>query len=233
MCRLLFIDNFNVQTLVFNARFATFLVAIAILAGIVAAGERYGSGREMPFVKLAGIALNVLALVALTSEANDYFNRQIAAVYQHRNMYEATTQLEIARNFSFSAIWIVYGAALMVIGFWKRSAFIRWQAMVLLAVTIGKVFLYDSRALQQGYRILSFHCAGRDADGRFLRLPSRLVQIIATQEWRRHGAGDIGMMKIAAVLLAAMIFAGPSIPYFQVSKTGAGAAWRPAICGSG
>jgi len=48
----------------------------------------------------------------------------------------------------------------MVIGFSKRSAFIRWQAMVLLAVTIGKVFLYDSRALQQGYRILSFIALG-------------------------------------------------------------------------
>jgi len=158
--RLLFIDNFNVQTLIFNARFATFLVAIAIMAGIVAAGERFASEREMPFVKLAGIALNVLALVALTSEANGYFSRQITATYQHRNMYEATRQLEIARDFSFSAIWIVYGAALMIIGFWKRSAFIRWQAMVLLAVTIGKVFLYDSRELQQIYRILSFIALG-------------------------------------------------------------------------
>jgi uncharacterized membrane protein len=75
-------------------------------------------------------------------------------------MYEASRQLEIARDFSFSAIWIIYGAAMMVIGFWKRSAFIRWQAMVLLAVTIGKVFLYDSRKLQQGYRILSFIALG-------------------------------------------------------------------------
>jgi uncharacterized membrane protein len=81
-------------------------------------------------------------------------------MYQQRNIYEGTRQLEIARDFSFSAIWIVYGAALMIIGFWKRSAFIRWQAMVLLAVTIGKVFLYDSRELQQIYRILSFIALG-------------------------------------------------------------------------
>lgn len=160
ICRLLFIDDFKVQTLVFNARFATFLVAIAILAGIVAAGERYGSEGEMPFVNVAGVALNLLALVALTGEARDYFSRQIAEAYQHRNMYEASRQLEIARDFSFSAIWIVYGAALMLAGFWKRSAFIRWQAMVLLAVTIGKVFLYDSRELQQIYRILSFIALG-------------------------------------------------------------------------
>jgi uncharacterized membrane protein len=162
VCRLLFFDNFHTETLVFNARFATFLVAIAIMAGIVAAGERYGSESEMPFVKLAGIALNLLALVALTSEANDYFNRQIMELYRHRTVtaYEAARQLEIARDFSFSAIWILYGAALMVIGFWKRSAFIRWQAMVLVAVTIGKVFLYDSRELQQIYRILSFIALG-------------------------------------------------------------------------
>jgi uncharacterized membrane protein len=160
ICRLLFIDDFYTQTLVFNARFATSLVAIAILAGIVAAGERYASEKEMPFVKMAGIALNLLALIALTREANDYFSRHISELYQQHNMYEATRQLEIARDFSFSAIWIIYGAAMMVIGFWKRSAFIRWQAMVLLAVTIGKVFLYDSRKLQQGYRILSFIALG-------------------------------------------------------------------------
>jgi uncharacterized membrane protein len=160
VCRLLFFDNFHTETLVFNARFATFLVAIAIMAGIVAAGNRFASEREKPFIMLAGIALNVLALVALTSEANDYFSRQILLQYHQRNMYESIRQLEIARDFSFSAIWIVYGAALMIAGFWKRSAFVRWQAMVLLAVTIGKVFFWDSRELQEVYRILSFIALG-------------------------------------------------------------------------
>jgi uncharacterized membrane protein len=161
VCRLLFIDNFSTQMLVFNARFATFLVAIAIMAGIVVAGNRFASEREKPFIMMAGIALNVLALIALTREANDYFSRHIAETYQLHNMYyEASRQLEIARDFSFSAIWILYGAALMIAGFWKRSAFIRWQAMVLLAVTIGKVFLWDSRELQQVYRILSFIALG-------------------------------------------------------------------------
>jgi uncharacterized membrane protein len=160
VCRLLFIDNFSSQMLVFNARFATFLVAIAVMAGIVVAGNMFASEREKPFIMMAGIALNALALIALTREANDYFTRHIAETYQQRNMYEASRQLEIARDFSFSAIWILYGAALMIVGFWKRSAFIRWQAMVLLAVTIGKVFLYDSRELQQVYRILSFIALG-------------------------------------------------------------------------
>ena len=158
--RLLIFDNFYVQTLVFNARFATYLVAIAILSGIVAAGERFASEREMPFVKLAGIALNLLALVALTLEAQGYFSRATNAAYGTVGYYDRLRQIELARSFSYSAIWLVYGAGLMMFGFWRRSAFVRWQAMVLIALTIGKVFLLDVSALDKGYRILSFIALG-------------------------------------------------------------------------
>lgn len=159
--RLLFgFDNFHVDTLLFNARFATYLVAIAIMAGIVAAGERFASEPEMPFVKAAGVALNLLALWALTLEAGDYFARLDRAFFAKHAVYTVTNQWQVARDFTFSAIWIAYGAALMIIGFWKRSAFIRWQALVLMAVTIVKVFLYDSRELEQVYRILSFIALG-------------------------------------------------------------------------
>ncbi len=70
------------------------------------------------------------------------------------------TQLRLERDFSYSAIWLVYGAALMAVGFGKRSSFIRWQSLVLIAVTIAKVFLYDVSALDKGYRILSFVALG-------------------------------------------------------------------------
>ena len=53
-----------------------------------------------------------------------------------------------------------YGALLMVVGFWRRSAFVRWQALALIAFTIGKVFLYDVSELDRGYRIVSFIVLG-------------------------------------------------------------------------
>ena len=59
-------------------------------------------------------------------------------------------------SLAISAFLMVYGAGLLAIGFWKRSAFIRWQALILLVFTIGKTFLYDTRDLSQGYRVLSF-----------------------------------------------------------------------------
>src|SRR5215470_2539661 len=157
--RLLVWDNFQVQRLLFNARFATYLVAIAILGGIVVAANRSAGTRELLAVRLASILLNVLALVGLTLEASDFFLRRMDGLYQ---IYPPATyhQLNLARNFSYSLIWIAYGAGLMMFGFRKRSAFVRWQALVLIAFTIGKVFLFDVSELQQGYRILSFIALG-------------------------------------------------------------------------
>ena len=48
----------------------------------------------------------------------------------------------------------------MIVGFWRRSSFVRWQALVLIAFTIGKVFVYDVSQLDRGYRIVSFIVLG-------------------------------------------------------------------------
>ena len=48
----------------------------------------------------------------------------------------------------------------MLVGFWKRSAFVRWQAIVLLAMTVLKVFLIDIGTLERGYRIAAFIVLG-------------------------------------------------------------------------
>lgn len=158
--KLLFVDQWEPAILVFNIRFATYLVAIAILAGIVYFGQRYGSEKEQPFVYVAAVGLNLLALVALTGEAYYYFEHQRLALIPTGGYYAGYRQLDLAQNFSYSAIWIVYGAALMVFGFWKKTAFVRWQAIVLIAVTFLKVFIYDVSELDKGYRILSFIALG-------------------------------------------------------------------------
>jgi uncharacterized membrane protein len=57
---------------------------------------------------------------------------------------------------AISTFLMLYGAALLAIGFWRRSGFLRWQALLLLVFTIFKTFLYDMRSLSQGYRVVSF-----------------------------------------------------------------------------
>lgn len=151
--RLLFFDQFQTETLLFNARFATYVVAIAILAGIALFGERHASDDEMIFIRVAVVSLNLLALIALTLEASDYFNRQFSP---GARVIPDFRQVILARDFSYSAIWLTYGVALMAIGFQKRSAFVRWQSLILIAFTIIKVFFHDVSELGGSYRILSF-----------------------------------------------------------------------------
>ena len=69
-------------------------------------------------------------------------------------------RIEIVRDFTYSALWMVYGAMLMLVGFWRRSAFVRWLALFLIAATIVKVFAYDTSQLDRVYRILSFIVLG-------------------------------------------------------------------------
>jgi uncharacterized membrane protein len=155
--RLLVFDQMQANTLIFNARFATYVVAIAVLAGIAVLGKQHAAQNERPFLQLAVIALNLLALIALTREAADYFDRQMLGIGNH---WQYDHQLSVVRGFTYSAIWLIYGAALMAVGFRNRSAFLRWQALILIAFTTGKIFLYDVSQLGGSYRILSFIALG-------------------------------------------------------------------------
>jgi uncharacterized membrane protein len=78
--------------------------------------------------------------------------REIEALWPAASNPEAELQQALA----VSAFLMVYGAVLLTVGFWRRNAFIRWQALILLVFTIGKTFLYDMRSLSQGYRVVSF-----------------------------------------------------------------------------
>jgi uncharacterized membrane protein len=171
VARLLLIDNFRTTTqLIFNMRMATFAVALAVLGAVCwYAGKRDDyAARTISAVAL--VSLNLLALIALTREVSDFYARQVADIRpivlnrnvpdQWRNAYLDLHRNDIARDFTYSALWMAYGAMLMVVGFLRRSAFVRWQALILIAVTIVKVFVYDVWQLDRGYRIVSFMILG-------------------------------------------------------------------------
>jgi uncharacterized membrane protein len=163
--RLLLFDDFYSTQLFFNARVATYLVAISVLAILAWYASRRVDGAARAAGIAAIIALNVLALVALSREVNDYFLRQLAALQSgpgHWGTFDwkSYRAVEITRDFTYSALWMGYGALLMIVGFWRRSAFVRWQALVLIAITTTKVFAYDVSKLDRIYRILSFVALG-------------------------------------------------------------------------
>lgn len=162
--RLLFIDNFHTTQLIVNARMATYAIAISVLGAVAWFGSQRKDQTAAAISAMAVVALNVLALVALSREVSDFFMRQMASLpasrNQWQNAYEHFRSVEISRDFTYSALWMAYGAMLMIVGFLRRSAFVRWQALILIAITVVKVFVYDVSQLERGYRIVSFIVLG-------------------------------------------------------------------------
>jgi uncharacterized membrane protein len=147
-------------TPIFNQRFATYCVAIAVCGFIAwlarSAHEEHEPEGAISWPALAAaavLAVNVLILIAGSLEIHAYWRTQemrasMGLGYLHQ--YWMYTQ------FSYSAFFMLCGGALLAIGFLKRTAFLRWQALVLLAVTVAKVFLVDMSELGSGLRIVSF-----------------------------------------------------------------------------
>jgi uncharacterized membrane protein len=142
ICRILFLDRYGPHAILFNERMLTSLIAVAVLVFVARSLAVAKNGdSEKQLVPLLIIAINAIALVALNREITDAFEG-------------------IVRDFAYSALWMAYGAGLMFVGFWKSSRFLRWQALILIFVTVFKVFLFDTASLNRGYRIMSFIALG-------------------------------------------------------------------------
>lgn len=161
--RLLLIDNFVIARPILNMRMAVYVVAIAALAFVAYQSVKRADETGKIIGALAVVAMNALALIALSREISDYYSQQLTLVRPtvfRPDVWSKMRSLGIARDFTYSALWMAYGAMLMAIGFWRSSAFLRWQALVLIAFTTLKVFAYDTSQLDRIYRILSFIVLG-------------------------------------------------------------------------
>ena len=145
-------------TPIFNERFGTYCVAIAVCAFVAwrsakapPEGEPAQSLTWSGLAVASALAVNALILIAVSLEIHGYWwNLRWHNDWNWYNDYRMHAQ------FTYSTWFMFFGAILLAAGFWRRSSFLRWQALVLLAASIAKVFLVDTSELSQGYRILSF-----------------------------------------------------------------------------
>lgn len=145
-------------TIIFNQRFGTYTVGIAAFAFVARLAYQAGDAADADFpvswpvtAAVAVLVVNVLILLAAGWEIHNYwwsvrYSGDRAVMREYR----------IYAQFTYSAMFMVFGAIQLAVGFWRRSAFLRWQALILLAISIAKVFLVDVSELSQGYRIVSF-----------------------------------------------------------------------------
>jgi uncharacterized membrane protein len=128
------------------------LVAALVIAAVLAGrrmANRYAAG-ESTLVEIASVAGVILALWVLSVDTYSWFVSRGALPDADIMRWRWAGQLAL------SALWAVYASALLALGFRLRRPHLRWIALALYAVTVGKVFLIDAKELGEFYRILAF-----------------------------------------------------------------------------
>jgi uncharacterized membrane protein len=148
-----------------NVHFATSLIGAAVFAVVTGLTQGELRGHPSPprvfgswayLASFASIAFSLTVLAAVCLEIHHYWYCGAGFFRDFCGAYGQREHRDIAAWFSYSAWCMVYGSALMTVGFLRRSAFLRWQALVLLAFSIAMVFLNGVTHESQGYRVLSF-----------------------------------------------------------------------------
>jgi len=146
--------------LVFNPTFGAFALVVAAMSLAVlcyARSDEVGSSERGVVVPILITAANIVSIIALSAEAYGHYSGLLTKDGLAQVDIE---NLHLARNLSLSVIWTVYGGGMLMAGIWRRRFLLRVMALVLLSVTILKVFLRDLAALDKIYRIISFIVLG-------------------------------------------------------------------------
>lgn len=137
-------DESTGQIPVFNLLFLAYLLP-AIAAGAVALYAR--GKRPKWFSAMLGLLASLLAFSYLTLSVRRFYQGEFIAWWRD------TTQLEM---YSYSALWLVFGVVLLVIGVKLQSYILRIASAALISIAVLKVFILDMAALEGVLRALSF-----------------------------------------------------------------------------
>ena len=117
----------------------------ALLAAILAVSTR--ATRPLPYRYIAAATAVALSLLYLTLEVRRLF---------HESRLSPSLPTLDAEQYTYSAVWLAFGVALLIAGFFLRSQPARLASAAVVAITIGKVFLIDLAGLTGIFRALSF-----------------------------------------------------------------------------
>ena len=125
------------------------LVAYAAPAVMAALARRWMNEVESDknVVVLAGVVASILAFVYVSMEVRHFFDPGF-----ERGGFGA----EGIELYTYSIVWLLFGVALLALGFVRGTAALRHAGMVLVCIVVAKVFLIDMAGLQGLLRVASF-----------------------------------------------------------------------------
>ncbi len=155
---IVFSEFYNDRFRIFaNADFGIALIFVAglFVGGILlkrAAQEEY----NVVFATIFTLAAIFVLWVLLTEQIYLYW-------YCRNRFAEEADKIPNWRFLShmyISVMWAAYGAALMVVGFWRKVPMLRYIALGLFVLLLAKVFILDTSRVKNVYRIAAFLATG-------------------------------------------------------------------------
>ena len=158
---------------VLNQRFATYCIGIVAFALVIVMARRAqlteAKPVEPPWSTLAAAA--VLIVNGIDPARHWLGDSQLLVVLAVARRAEPDpTIIRFIRSSRTRRSFMAFGVILLGVGFWRRSAYLRWQALVLLAVAIAKVFSSRRERVEPGVSRPELHRSWSPAAGGQFRL---------------------------------------------------------------
>jgi uncharacterized membrane protein len=154
------------HALVLNRTLAAFAMFVAVLWLIARTYARSGAAFEEASAvrRVATVAANLLAIVALSAQAAGYYEAKIAEELSRGGATALGSgrlrNLALAKQLSLSVVWGLYASGLLIAGRVRRLRVLRVMGLALLSLTTLKAFFWDLSSLDRVYRIISFIMLG-------------------------------------------------------------------------
>ena len=164
LARLLVLDTFDVDLEAFrpvlNWRFLAFASGIAALYSAALLEIRRRADAALSSED-AESRVSLPALLALANLATLWLlSAEIIASADSALFNLSGNASGNVTSLGLSLLWAVYAAGLIVLGVTRRWRWVRLAGLMLLAVPVVKLFAFDSRLLEQEYRVIAFLTLG-------------------------------------------------------------------------
>lgn len=145
-------------TLLFNIRAIAILILIAGMIFhfmILQKSEPYFNWKD-GIIWIVRYVIIVFAFLLITSEIRDLFSQKLYQLNVAFDTNENTRHLKNLKQLVLSGGWLVYSIVLLCIGIAGKKQYLRLVSIVLMGITILKIFIHDLSYLETTYRFISF-----------------------------------------------------------------------------
>ncbi|MFC1738078.1 DUF2339 domain-containing protein [Planctomycetota bacterium] len=128
-------------------------VAALLLSAWLLYQNRQKETDDLKFAAALALAVVFVLWIMLTEEIYLYW-------YCRNRFAQPLDNWEFLAQMYISVMWALYGAGLMIVGFWRKISTLRYISISLFALLLLKIFVWDTRRVENVYRIAAFLAAG-------------------------------------------------------------------------